>query len=121
MTYVTHFHLYQIAVLLIAVFMLGQGIINFAKGTKGQTFLKLFVRVIVWGGMIVIAIDPNITIKAANVLGIIDNMNAVVLTGFVLIFLMIFKLLSAIEKLEQQISVLTRNDALKDINEKNNQ
>jgi hypothetical protein len=42
-------------------------------------------------------------------------MNAVVLTGFILVFLMTFKLLSAIERLEQQLSEVTRKDALKEI------
>ena len=38
-------------------------------------------------------------------------MNAVILTGFVMVFLIIFKLLSAIEKMEQNVSELTRKIA----------
>ncbi len=44
--------------------------------------------------------------------GIEDNINAVIITGFLLVFLLIFKLLSAIEKIEQNVSELTRREAL---------
>lgn len=108
-------HLYQIVVTAIAAIMIYQGIDNFVRGKANQTFLKLLVRIMVWGGMAVIAIFPEFTSMMAKLIGIADNVNAVILTGFILIFLIIFKLLSAIEKLEQEISVLTRREALKEV------
>jgi hypothetical protein len=112
------FHLYQIVVTLIAIVMVYQGISNFIKGINHPTVLKLFVRLIVWGGMAVVALFPAITFWGAKVIGIEGNMNAVILTAFILIFLMIFKLLSAIERVELQISELTRKEALKDLKKK---
>lgn len=109
------FALYQIIIVVLALIMIGQGTKNFLKHESGQTFLKLAVRIIVWGGMAVVVAFPNISNTVANLIGIQDNINAVVLTGFLLVFLMIFKLLSAIERLEQQISVVTRNRTLEDI------
>lgn len=108
-------HLYQIIVTIIAVIMIYQGISNFIKGKANQSFLKLSVRIIVWGGMALIAIFPNFTNILAKLIGIEGNINAVILTGFIFIFLIIFKLLSAIEKLEQNVSELTRKDAIKEI------
>ena len=108
-------HLYQIIVTAISAIMIYQGIVNYWKGRANQTFLKLFVRVIVWGGMALIAIFPDFSNDLAEFIGIKGNVNAVILTGFILIFLIIFKLLSAIERLEQQISEVTRKEALKDI------
>jgi hypothetical protein len=108
-------HLYQIIVTGIAVVMIYQGIMNFVKGKMNQTFLKLFVRILVWGGMALIAIFPGFTNNLADIVGLQGNINAVILTGFILIFLIIFKLLSAIEKLEQDISVLTRKESLKEL------
>ena len=113
------FHLYQIIVLGVSFFMLYQGTANFFKGKSGQTPFKLLVRYIVWGGMIVVTFFPDITFLIAKSVGIIDNINAVILTGFLLIFLMIFKLLNAIERLEQNISELTRKEALKDLPKNN--
>jgi len=111
-------HLYQIIVLIVAAVMLFQGIKNFIQGKGGQTFYKLAIRVAVWGGMALIAIFPSFTNVLAKLVGLQGNINAVILTAFLLIFLMIFKLLSAIERLEQNISELTRKDSLKEIKER---
>jgi hypothetical protein len=95
--------------------MLFTGIKDFAKREVGQTFLKLFVRIVVWGGMALVAIYPDFTLMLAKIIGIEGNINAVILTGFLLIFLIIFKLLSAIEKIEQNVSELTRRDAIQQL------
>jgi hypothetical protein len=110
-----NFHLYQILVAGVAAFMLWQGVSDFLKGKKSQTFLKLFVRLIVWGGMAAVALFPGVTFALAKIIGIEGNINAVILTGFILIFLIIFKLLSAIERLEQNLTELVREDSLKSL------
>lgn len=112
------FHLYQIAITIIAVFMIYQGVNNYVKGKHHPTVLKLLVRIVVWGGMAVVAIFPEVTILLAKFIGIEGNLNAVILTGFILVFLMIFKLLSAIERVESQLSDVVRNEALKEIKRK---
>ena len=104
--------LYQIVIVGISSVMLFQGAKEFFKRESGQTFLKFLVRVIVWGGMGIVAVYPNSTEIVARLLGIEQNINAVIITGFLLVFLIIFKLLSAIEKIEQNISELTRKEAL---------
>lgn len=104
--------LYQIIFVSISAIMLFLGLKDYFKRESGQTFLKLFVRITVWGGMGIVAIYPNSTMILANFLGIVDNINAAILIGFLLVFLFIFKLLSAIEKIEQNISELTRKDTL---------
>jgi len=111
-------HLYQVVVVAISSVMLFQGIKEFVKRESGQTILKLLVRLIVWGGMAVIAIYPNISYKFSKIVGIEDNITAVIVTGFVFVFLIIFKLLSAIEKLEQNVSELTRRDSLREAHER---
>ena len=108
-------HIYQIIVVGVSVFMIFQGAKNFIQGKSGQTFLKVLVRIMVWGGMSIIAMFPGATNILAEVVGLKGNINAVILSGFLLIFLMIFKLLSAIERLEQGLSEVTRKDALKEI------
>ncbi len=105
-------HLYQVVVVAISSVMLYLGIKEFVNREAGQTLLKLAVRLTVWGGMGLIAIYPDFTLIIARIMGVVDNFNAVVLMGFLLVFLLIFKLLSAIEKVEQNISELTRKEAL---------
>jgi hypothetical protein len=111
-------HIYQIIVILISLAMIYQGVKNYWTGKSGQTIYKLSIRIIIWGGMVLVALFPNTLSLLAKTLGIIDNLNAVILTGFLLVFLMIFKLLSAIERLEQDMSEVTRNEALKEIKNK---
>lgn len=110
-------HLYQIVIICISSVMLFQGAKEFFKRETGQTFLKLAVRAIVWGGMGIVAVYPNSTMIVARFIGIEDNINAAILTGFLLVFLIIFKLLSAIEKIEQNISELTRKEALSHVSD----
>jgi hypothetical protein len=111
-------HLYQIVVVAISSVMLFQGIKEFVKREAGQTVLKLMVRLVVWGGMALIAVYPNFTWYLSKIVGIEDNINAVMLTGFLFVFLIIFKLLSAIEKLEQNISEITRKESLNEAHER---
>ena len=111
-------HLYQVVVVAIASVMLFQGIKEFVKREAGQTVIKLSVRILVWGGMALVAVYPNFTWYLSKIIGIEDNINAVMLTGFLFVFLIIFKLLSSIEKLEQNISEITRKEALNDAHER---
>ena len=109
-------HIYQVVVAAVSAYMIFSGAKNFIRGKRGQTFLKFFVRLIVWGGMAVIALFPDLSNFFASFIGMKGNINAVILTAFLLIFLLIFKLLSAIERLEQNISELTRKESLKSLN-----
>lgn len=108
-------HLYQIIIVAFSSIMIFQGITRYLKNEAGQTLYKLTIRIIVWCGMALIATFPKITNSIAKFIGIEGNINAVILIGFLLVFLMIFKLLSAIERLEQQISEVTRIESLKKI------
>lgn len=111
----SNLYLYQIIIAAVSAVMIYQGVDKFLKGKSGQTFFKLLIRITVWGGMAAVALFPNITNILAKLMGLEGNINSVILTGFLLVFLMIFKLLSAIEKLEQQISEVTRDEALEEI------
>lgn len=111
-------HLYQIIVIAVAAIMIFQGTKNFLRGKSGQTLYKLSIRIVVWGGMALIAVFPDFSNTLAEIIGLQGNINAVILTGFILIFLMIFKLLSAIERLEQQMTEVVRKETLEEI--KNN-
>jgi len=111
-------HFYQLVILVISGVMIYQGVNNFIQGKDNQTLLKVSVRLVVWGGMAFITLFPNFSNVLAGIIGIEGNINAVILTGFILVFLMIFKLLSAIEHLEQQITLITREKSLQSIQAK---
>jgi len=113
------FHLYQIVITIVSAYMIFQGIRNYLKGKTGQTITKILIRIVVWGGMATVATFPKITNVLASVIGLEGNINAVIMAGFLLIFLIIFKLLSAIERLERDISILTRKDTLENLDKNN--
>ena len=108
-------NLYQIIIIAFSSVMIYQGFAKYFKKESGQTLYKLTIRIIVWGGMALIATFPKITNSIAEFIGIEGNINAVILIGFLLVFLMIFKLLSAIERLESQVTTITRQNSLKKI------
>lgn len=107
--------LYQIIIVAFAAVMVGKGFQNYLSHERGQTFLKLLVRIVIWGGMAIVVTFPNVSNTLAELIGIQGNINAVILAGFLSVFLMIFKLLSAIEKLEQQLTDLTRQKTLEQL------
>ena len=113
-------HLYQLVVAVLAIAMIYQGLIRYIRRESSQTFLKFLVRFVIWGGMIIVTLFPDVTNWFAKVIGLQGNINAVILTGFLFVFLITFKLLSSIERLEKQISILTRQDALENIDEDHN-
>ena len=104
--------IYQLIILFISVFMMYEGVEKFLRHQTGQTFMKLAARVVIWGGMAAVVTFPGLTNTLAGLIGIEGNINAVILTGFLLVFLILFKLLSAVERLEQQVTLFTRRDAL---------
>lgn len=104
--------IYQFIILFIGVYMIYEGVEKFIRHQTGQTLMKLGARLVVWGGMAIVVMFPALSNDLAQLIGIEGNINAVILTGFILVFLMIFKLLSAIERLEQQVTIFTRKDAL---------
>lgn len=108
--------LYQVLVIVISALMLFQGFQKFKDGGINQTVLKLLIRVFVWGGIMLVAIFPNFSNVLAKIIGLEGNINAVILIGFILIFLFIFKLVSLIEKLEGQITEIIRRDSIKELN-----
>ncbi|MEA3273360.1 MAG: DUF2304 domain-containing protein [Patescibacteria group bacterium] len=110
--------LYQALVAFIAIIMLYQSFAKLIKRDPQQSILKFLTRLTIWGGMGAVALFPSISLIVAKFIGIEGNVNAVVLIGFLLVFIMIFKLLSAIEKLEQKFSELVRQDALKGLKPK---
>lgn len=105
-------HMYQFIVVSLSTTMIFFGLKKFFSGQQGQSLLKLVMRILIWGSMAAVALFPGLTNQLANIIGLEGNINAVILTGFLLVFLIIFKILSIVEQIEQNISELTRQQAL---------
>ena len=111
--FISNLRFYQIVVVLVSVTMLYFGLEKYLRRQPNQSLFKLSARFLVWGGMALVALFPMFTNYIARFIGLEGNINAVILIGFLMVFLMIFKILSVVERIEQDISTLTRRDALK--------
>ncbi len=110
---------YQIAVISISLVMIYFGLEKYLRRQSTQSLLKLGVRIFIWGGMAAIAMFPTLTNVIATFIGLEGNINAVILIGFLLVFLLIFKILSVVERIEHNISTLTRKEAIKNYRSSN--
>lgn len=113
MTVFQELEFYQVALALIAAVMIYFGLEKFLRREPGQTWQKLTVRIVVWGGMAAVALFPQVTNYLARFIGLEGNINAVILVGFLLVFALIFKILSVVERIEEEISTLAREEALR--------
>ena len=108
---------YQIFLAIIASFFLVGGFLRFIRRERSQTLFKLVVTSSIWGGILAISLFPNLSYTVSRSLGLGENLNTLIFIGFVLVFIIFFKLLSTIERLEQNISEIVRKEALNKINE----
>lgn len=104
--------IYQIILSLIAVFFLYRGFARFMTGLQGQTIFKLVMTAIIWGTILFFSILPKTAISLSHSLGLGENLNTLIFIGFVFVFMIIFKLLNLIERLEHNISDIVRTEAL---------
>ena len=111
-------NLYQIILATTASIFLVVGTMRFLKHQKSQTFFKLCLTYIIWGGIFAISIFPNISYTISKIFGLGQNLNTLIFIGFVTIFVIIFRLLHTIERLEKNISEIVRKEALEKIKTK---
>jgi hypothetical protein len=108
--------LYQIFLAIIATLFILNGIWKFFRKENHQTFFKFAATFTIWGSIFTFAIFPNIGRILSTKLGLGENLNTLIFTGFVIIFVILFKLLSIIERIERNISEIVRKEALDKLN-----
>lgn len=106
---------YQIILIVISGIFLYQSLVRYVRKERSQTFIKFVVSVCVWGGILLFALFPGEAREFSRLLGLGDNLNTLIFIGFVVVFALIFRILRSLEKSEQNITELVRNDALKDL------
>lgn len=104
--------IYQIILGLVALLFISNGLIKFFSKESKQTLFKLFSVIIIWGIIFAFSVFPQATHVVSKKLGFGENLNTLIFTGFVAVFIILFKLLNIIEKLERNISEIVRKEAL---------
>ncbi len=110
--------IYQFILIIISTAFITTYLIKFIKRESGQTFFKLISTEIVWASILVLAISPALSRSLSRFFGFGENLNTLIFIGFVVVFLIIFKLLNSIEKIERNLSEIVREEALKNIKNK---
>lgn len=104
--------LYQILIPVFCVVMIAKAASHYLRHER--TLREMIVLTIFWGGMAAVALFPDATSVVAGVLGIKSNVNAVIFLILGLLSYMCFSLFISVENLEQVVTRLTRELALKE-------
>jgi hypothetical protein len=104
--------IYQIILATVSAIFLVNSIAKFVRRERSQTFFKLMISILVWGSIIFLALYPTTARVFSSAIGLGENLNTLIFIGFVVVFVILFKLLSLIEKLEHNISEIVRKEAL---------
>lgn len=105
----------RIVLITISFLIIINQLIRFYKKEKGQTYFKLISTLFIWISILLISALPNIASFVSSKLGFGDNLNTLIFIGFIVVFLLVFKLLDIIERLERNITEIVRKQALKEI------
>jgi hypothetical protein len=106
-----NFEVYQIIVPIIGLFSV---VLTIKSHTEGNNKLfETFFWILFWLGISILAIIPDqITFFLSDLLGIKDNVNAIIFIGLALSFFIHFKTFVTIKKQNKQITDLVRKTAL---------
>lgn len=111
---------FQLAIAIISLLFIFNKIRNFLKKEKSQTLLKLIFTLFIWGSIFVFSIFPNSTHILSEKLGLGENLNTLIFIGFLITYMVIFKIINIIERIERNISEIVRKEALSKLNNKKN-
>jgi hypothetical protein len=110
-----HESFYQIA---LAVFCLGvitERTLRFFRREYTQSLIKYISIIVIWGTIALFSLFPPVTHWISIRLGLGENLNALIFIGFIVLFLLFFRMLAIVEHIETTITELIRKEALRDL------
>ena len=111
--------IFQIIIASVALAFWINTAIKFFKREKGQTFFKFLASTIIWFSIAVFSLLPSVTHQLSIKLGFGESLNTLIFVGFIIVFMILFKLINIIERIETNISEIVRKEALSRLNDKN--
>jgi len=96
----------SLLLLFFSLYSIGERLIRFIHKEQGQSTFKMMATIFIWGGISYVAFFK---------LGSEDNLNTYIFIGFIIVFFILFRLLSILEKNERLLTEIIRKEALKDL------
>ncbi|MBI5044738.1 MAG: DUF2304 domain-containing protein [Candidatus Levybacteria bacterium] len=110
--------LYKIIIVIICLVFIVDRLKKRINKEPRQSLLKIFTTLFIWGGIIIITLIPSTYDHLMQLLGAKNDKNSLVLFGFIILLVFIYKILSIIERIEKNITEIIRHDSLKGIKKK---
>ncbi|MEI7891296.1 MAG: DUF2304 domain-containing protein [bacterium] len=107
--------IFQLFFALIAFVFWLNALLKFFRRERSQTFFKFFANSVVWLGIMLFSIFPSQVHLFSEKLGFGESLNTFIFIGFVIVFMIIFKIINMIERTERNISEIVRKEALSEI------
>lgn len=102
----------QFFLILFFAFALFKTVVRLRGGEVG--FVNAAIWCVFWVGASIVVVDLRLAIMLAKFLGVGRGADAVVYLAVAALFFLMFRLLVRMEKLEKNITLLVRDQALKD-------
>lgn len=88
---------------------------RFIRREQGQTLFKLLLTIGIWGGISYTSLFPAHIRALSRQFGFGENLNTFIFFGFVIVFVVLFRIIAIVERLEKLITEVVRKNALKDL------
>lgn len=85
---------------------------------KELTWSEALGWIVLWTGGIIVAAIPNSSAQVAKIFGIGRGVDLVIYVSLVLIFYFLFRLMTRIERIEKNITKISRKIALDEVEDK---
>ena len=105
--------IYQLLLAAIALTFFASGALRFFGGAYRQTLFRLLLGSSLWAAVLVFSLFPRASHVVSQWFGFGENLNTLIFIGFVLVFMALFKLVGAVERLEQSVTEIVRKEALR--------
>ncbi len=102
-------------IFLISFFIVAKAFYLYFLRVKSYTVIKTATIVFIWAGIGIVALFPDIAYYISRKLGFGENLNTLIFLGFIVVFVLIFRILRIIESIEKAITEIVRKEALKKI------
>ncbi|MFS8130970.1 MAG: DUF2304 family protein [Candidatus Dojkabacteria bacterium] len=107
---------YQLIIIILCAFLILRSIILFLRQKKG--IREVILAIVIWGSFSLISLFPVLLQDFAHVLGFELGVNALLVVSTIIIFFILLRTLLRMDKMQNDITKLVRELALKEVKKK---